>query len=457
MRIILTTALLTATSVSVGYGQAFPDQLNFMNSDKAGIHFYGVTGFLGYSSVSYPQRPDVLDRSRGYYGVSTTVGWQHLRGRTTILARYSGSYQGDTRNSDFNSLDHWVSISITRPLGSKWNASLAGVGQDLSLTQYVFQSTSLGSLSQSSASFDDLAAAFSVGQFSSSQSAARLGVGPDLSSPSTAALLGNQILTYYARASLTYEHSSRLQFQFGSFALGGQHRRSNEVLDTNVPNYIIPRTLGGNAGVQMNYLVSPRTDIGVAVNQNYTTTTLQKAYATDATASFGRKMGAHWFLRLYGGGSFTERVEQSLGAPPMRQMIGGGSIGFRTYANVLVATYHRTGSDISSASIGTNTNITAAWHWQHPHKSWGLSSAYTRNETSNTGFSEVFGWRVSAGLTQRLKGNFLLTTNYSYLRSRGTYIASFQEVRLQSVRLSISWVPHLKDRTLPIDANEQLQ
>src|ERR1019366_10664034 len=82
----------------------------------------------------------------------------------------------------------------------------------------------LSVLSQLPATFDDLAAAFSIGQFSNAQMASMLTGASMLESPARGLLLGNRVLSYSANAGLNYAHSSRLSFHFASFSAGGQNR-----------------------------------------------------------------------------------------------------------------------------------------------------------------------------------------------------------------------------------------
>src|SRR4029077_17058111 len=125
-------------------------------------------------------------------------------------------------------------------------------------------------------------------------------------------LLGDRVLSYSAQASLSYAHSSRLSFHFGSFSAGGQNRPGSQSRMAQ-QNYVMPRSLGGNAGVGMSYAVSPRTQLGVSLEENRQITRYLSSYSTIASASVGRKMGMHWFLSGHAGGSFTQVTQQVYG------------------------------------------------------------------------------------------------------------------------------------------------
>ena len=110
-----------------------------------------------------------------------------------------------------------------------------------------------------------------------------------------------------AMSSLSYARSSRLSFHLSSFAAGGQHKLNRSSNDT---GYVMPHSIGFTGGMGMNYRLSPRTQVGIDVEARRLMNRYQKAYVTNANASIGRKMGMHWFLRVYGGGSYTRSTTQ---------------------------------------------------------------------------------------------------------------------------------------------------
>ena len=459
MRKSFVTAVIAASLlVSAGWGQGLPDELNFSRSNTEGFHIYGVSTFFAHSTYDFLPTPATAPiNTRSQYGAGGTVGWQHFRSKLSAALRYSANYNGTIQNSVLNNLNQSLVLDLIRPIGTKWDISLSITGQELSLNQSIFDPTVLGSISQSSSTFDDLAAAMSVGQFSSSQSAVMLSGSSGTSSPTLNVLLGSRVLTYAAHASVGYEHSSRLRFQFGSFAIGGQHRSSNDTTGiTN--NYVMPRTLGGIATMSMSYSLSPRTNLGLGVGQNYTSSRYQRASSTDATVSIGRKMGKSWFLSVNGGGSFTENLQQAGGSAPMRQMLWGGSIGYRTRTFTLLALYNRSAYDAATAAIGTNTIYSGAWNWRHPRSNWGLYATYMRHDTTNTGFSSLWGWQARAGVSRALSGNLTLLIDGSYVRSRGVFLARENGVNVQAIRISLGWTPGLTRRSpAPTDEIENLK
>jgi hypothetical protein len=435
--------------VSSCSAQELLDEINFRTSELAGIHIVGVSVFGGYSTSAYPQAGINLGLAPGVanlggdttYGASASVGWQLHRAKTNVSVLYSGSYGGEVRYSNLNAYDQSLSLSANRMLTPKLTFTLTASGGDNSLAQYLFQPSSLSVLTQTPATFDDLAAAVAVGQFSNSQVASMLTGAPLMQLPGRTVLAATRILSYSAQAGLEYALSSRMRLHFAGFAAAGQNRLAGDQQNTAPANYVMPRSLGANAGIGMTYSLSPRTDVGWDVSANRTVNHYQSAYVTSATASFGRKMGMHWFLRMQGGGTYTDITEQTIGRAKASQIIGGGSLGFQTHAHTLTATYNRTATDNFGFAVGTITMTSGAWNWRRAGSRWGLSASFSQQQTRNAGFASLSGWEAGGGIVTNLNSHMTLSGQYVYLHDGGDYAGVFNTFSVQSVRLSLGWAP----------------
>jgi hypothetical protein len=440
---------------AVGWGQGLPDQLNFGRSNTEGFHLYGATAYYAYSSYSILPRPVVTTQtSSSQYGAGTTLGWQHFRGKVNAAVRYSLNYNGIVQDSSFNRFNQSLVFDVNRAFGAKWSITLSGNAQDLSLSQSMFEPSTVGALSMSSGSFNDLSAAMSVGQFSSGQSAVMMGGSTTAFSPTLTVLLGSRVLSYGAHLNANYEHSSRLSFQFGSFAVGGKNRSDNYAGVVN--NYVLPKTIGGTASVGISYSLSPRTNLGVGASQTYTRSDYQKATSTNAYASLGRKMSKNWFMTVNGGGSFTRNLDQPSGQAPNRQMTWGASLGYRTQSHTFIGRYARSGYDPFSAVLGSNSNYSAAWSWRPVRSNWSVHSNYNRNDTHNTGFTTFGGWHVRTGVSRTLSRQMTLLVEGSYLNSHSVYQANNNKVKVYAIRVSLGWTPGLMHRSssAPVEDEE---
>ena len=433
--------------------QAFLDDLNFRSSQLEGIHLVGVSVYSGYSSTAYPQTGFALNNTQGAqglgpdesYGASVSLGWERNHGKSALAVMYTGTYGGMVHYSGVNAFSQSASVIASRMLTPKLTFSVSASGQDATLAQFLYQPSMLSTISAVPATFDDLAAAVAGGQFTNAQVASMLTGAPIMPTPARSLLMGNRVLSYTAQASLAYALSSRLQIHVGSFAAAGQTSLGGQngltPGDVAPASYVMPRSIGADGGIGLSYSLSPRTEVGANVDENRTVNRFQAAYISTANAFFGRKMGSHWFLRAQGGATDSQMTQQTYGAPRTRQMVGGGSLGFQTLSNTLVATYDRSASDTFGIAVGTITTLNGAWHWRRVGSRWSVFTSVAQEQMRNTGFTSLSGWQTSAGITTNLNSHSTLTAQYVYLNSAGTYLGAPSNLVVQSVRLSMGWAP----------------
>jgi len=431
------------------FGQSLTDQVNFKSGTIGGVHLYGVSIYSGYQSSAYPLTggsiasgvpgagtlgPDVN------YGAQATVGWQRHGARTGFSLLYSGGYNGMVQYSDTNGFNQSLLLNFSRQLSTKWTLNISGSGQDMTLAQFLNQPTSLGVITQLPTTFDDLAAAFSVGRFSDAQAASMLTGAPVLESPVRATLLGNRVLSYSVQAEVEYVHSSRLSFHFGGFSAGGENRDNGQ--NPQPTNYVMPTSLGARAGMGLSYALSPRTDLGLSIEEMRSVNQFQSGYTTSGSASLGRKMGMHWFLNVRGGGSYSRITEQLYGVPVAHTVTGGGSLGFRTYQHTLVASYDRTGSDNYGFAIGVNTTAMGSWNWHRPGAGWSIFANAGQQRIRNTGYMTLSGWQAAAGFSERLSFQTTVSVQYVYSSNKGSYYTGgLSDFDVHSIRVSLNWAP----------------
>jgi hypothetical protein len=448
-------ALLIAAGLFVPAcsAQEFLDEVNFKANQLSGIHLLGVSVYSGWSSSALPQSGFSVNSSPGIgnlggdvnYGATASLGWQYHREKTDVSVLYGGSYGGMVRYSNLNAYSQSLSLALTRRLGPKWTFSVTASGNDSTVSQYLFQPSSLGVITQIPSSFDDLAAAFAAGQFSNAQAASMLTGAPVMQTAGRSLLLGDRVLSYTTQANIGYAVSSRLQLHFASFAAAGQTRLGGQE-DVAPLNYVMPRSMGVNAGAGFSYSLSPRTEIGIDVEGNRTVNHFQSVYSNTASAFLGRKMGMHWFLNVHGGGTYGFVTQQAVGTPKTSQAIGGGALGFRTGLYTLVASYDRSASDSFGFAVGTITSMSGAWSWHHPGSRWSIFASYGQQQTRNTGFTSLCGWQMSSGLNTSLNEHTSLSLQYVYMDSSGTYLGTYNHLAVQSVRLSFGWAPQAVNR-----------
>ncbi len=435
-------------------GQGPFDSVDLRGASIDGIHLNGVSIFSGYTTSAYPLSGLTLQGAApinqlGWdvpYGVSASVGWQRNREtRTSFSLRYTATYGGSVQHSNLNALNQSLSFSGSRMFGEKWTFNISATGQYLTLEEYLYQPTSLSVTSQTPATFDNLAAASGIGQFSDTQSASALTSAPALESPARSLLLGERILSYTGQMSVNYNLSEKLHLRFASIAAGGQNRTS-DTYAASLPNYVMPLSIGFNGGLGLSYAISSRTQLSLNVDGNRLSNHYQGAYTTTASASFGRKMGMNWFLRLMGGGSLTGVTAQSYGTPATKQAVFGGSVGYQTRGHTLLASINRSSYDNYGFAVGTNTMTSGAWNWRRPGSRWSLRASFGQQQIRNTGFASLSGWQASTGLSARLADHLNLTGQYVHANSTGSFLGNSTQLALNSIRLTLSWSPQTAEQ-----------
>jgi hypothetical protein len=441
--------VVSAVMVLPSRGQTLADRLSSMDFEVEGLRFYGVTAFTSYSTSAFPLTsagasgvaplavPGAAELGAAVsYGLTASAGWHYSHERTHISVFYSANYTGNSAYSSLNAFGDHLSISARRSLTPKLQFSLSASGSDTTFAQFVFAPTT--ALTQSSSSLDDLAATGSAGQFTSTQAADTLSGSPALESPNTVTLLGNHVLSYSGQATLTYSVSQRLHFSFGSVSAGGQHVGGNVA---GQQPYSMPHTLGLNASASFSYALTPRTTIGVTAGENRVQNSVQKDYLTSASASIGRKMGPHWFMSAHGGGSISQAESQSYGTPKARNVIGGGQIGFRMTQSTLAAAFNRSSYDDYGFAVGTVSIYSATWFFHPMAGHWTFFTTFAEQQIRNTGFLSLSGWQTSGGVSRNLSSHVVMTSQYSYMSSAGTYLGIPSNFGVSSVRVSMSFRP----------------
>ena len=310
---------------------------------------------------------------------------------------------------------------------------LSATGNDATLDQFLYQNTSLGTIAQTPATFDEFAAAMSIGQFSNPQSSVLLNSSTVAASPTRAVLLGSRILRYRIQAGLSYAHSSRWRFRFGSFAradstVPGNRRRGRTPL---------PRSVGGQASVSIGFLATPRTSLDFDITETYVSSQSKSPPEPAGTVGLGRKMGRNWFLRGFVGGNWIP--SRTAGVGSTGQTIGGASVGFTTYGNTFVAMYTRMGYDLYLGAVSANTLLSGAWNWRRPRNNWGVHASYSRTQTNSAGLASIWGWQGSAGIIAAPARQSVHERQLLAPQQPGRVLELANRIIVDGVRLTIGW------------------
>ena len=444
-RALIYVAAAASLLVPACQAQSLVDKVDALRSDDEGLRLHGVSFFTGYSSTALPtgsgggfisSNVGALN-SDATYGTSATLGWQRHRERTSFSMQYTGSYTGMVHYSGANGFSQSLALNANRQLSPKWDFSLGASGQDATLIETLNQPSPISIVSQLPSAFNDFAAAFGLGSFTTAQAASMILGAPVVETPIRALLLGNKVLSYSGNAGLSYAYSPHLSFHASALGAGGQNRSGGQ---DGIPNYVTPASFTANAGMSWSYSLSPRTELGIGAEATRMFNHFQSSYGGTTTASLGRKMGEHWFLRVYGGATVLDVTQQLFGTAKTRQVVGGGSIGVKTYLNSFVVSYDRSGSD-SYGIVGTYTTLSGAWNRHHAGSRFSTFASLAQQQMRNTGFESFSGWQASAGFSEKLTSNIALHTQYVYLKTGSSYLGAANSFSVHSVRVSMNWSP----------------
>ncbi len=413
-----------------------------------GIHLYGATVYSGYMTSAYPATGIVLNLSSPVaalgpdemYGGEVRLGWQHHLGRTDFSAVYSGGYSGMVHYSGVNGVNQTLDLDLKRALSAKWGLSISGGATDSTMAQYLFRPDQFSGITQAPLTFQDFAAALGVGQFSNAQIASLLTGAPVLQSPAQSLLYGERILSYSGQAALSYAYSSRLNFHLSGFTAAGQNR-----LGTTVPgvpaDYVLPHSTGANAGVGFTYMISPRTNLGLDGGEFMLWNRYQKVRGTTGSVSVGRKMSEHWFVRSYGGLSEMQMLQAGASQPALRTVIGGASLGVKSYSHRLAISYDRSSYDSFGFAAGVVTSEAGSWTWKRPGNRWSAFAGFDEQQLRDTGFASLSGWRATGGISIQMRQQMSMQVEYAHLRMAGIYTGVYNQFEVDSIRVSLGWVP----------------
>lgn len=417
----------------------------FMNP-RGGFQLYSITGFAGWESVFNPQQGYILPNSQNVgpdesYGGSAGVGWSKRTKDASASIGYMASYLGQVHHSDLNALNHFLTINANRRVGRKWNVGLS-VNAGLSTYTQMLFSPIQGSTLIAAAGAGDLSGAILTGHSSNDTLNSVLGSAATIDSPARTLFFGNRVFTTSASTSASYSPSQRLSFNFSASGSRSQHISDGTSRDL----YLVPSALEASASAGVSYSLSPRTQVGFNASASRGFSRLQQAYGTNASAFIGRTLGRRWTAQIHAGAGFVTTLHSAVPVPSAPTPVYGASLGYQAFANTLMVSGDRSVSQSYGLATADTTNITGAWRWWRPGRSWGTSTSFMRQQFRQSVYGNSNAWRAMAGVTRRLGGHTMVEMAYSY----GTYTSDTVLTPYQSaqhgVRASVMWSPQSSER-----------
>jgi hypothetical protein len=303
--------------------------------------------------------------------------------------------------------------------------------------QFLFAPSALSNIAAVPASFQDLSSAMLSGRFTNDQLASVLTGAPGLDAPGRTVLYGNRVLNASGSTTLSYTHSARLSLRFGASASRIQYLNDGNAAGSAGAQALIPRTMGGNASVGFSYSLTPRTEFGVDTSASRTSSVLQDSYTTMAVASLGTRIGRQWFVQGRGGPAWVTVLRQTYPLPRGIQYAAGGSLGYRTATQTLLATADRTPMDTYGTSAGYTLSAGGTWQRHRPGSSWTFSSSARQQRMRGT--YSLDGWLVTGSVSRALSRQAAIQVTYTYLNNSGDFQGATQDIEMHAVQFAVIW------------------
>jgi hypothetical protein len=371
-------------------------------------------------------------------GASFSAGYRHFSRRGSFTLLYEPSYYGMVRHSEWNSLNHSLSLRAAGRFAHRWDASFSAAATVRSLNGMLFAPGSLSTLVAAPGSSAEYASAVLAGRYANESLVSVLNGATVMESPLTAVLYSERVLSSSAMASLSYQYSRRLTVHFTGTGLRTQP------LDMGQPagaysHGFLQRMTEGTGGVGLSYSVDPRTQFGLDASGGRYISDLIDNYVTRMSFSVGRRIGRRWFLQGTGGAAIItplwERAHYAEGPQPTAH----GSVGYRLATQSFMATADRTPATLYGTSGGYTLSTGGAWQWHRPHRAWQVSASLRQQRFSGGELQNLNGWMAGAAVYRTLGRHTGMQIDYSYMDNSGTYVSGLRNIKVHAVRVSGVW------------------
>jgi len=419
--------------------QATPTQSSFRLES---VSFY--TGYYSSGFDFTATTPSTAGASLGAdvgVGGAATIGWQRPRDRSDVFMTYTADYSGHLRYSAWQALNHHLSFNANRRW-SRWDFRFSAAASVSTTDQLLFAPTALSTVAATPATFADLTTGI-MGGTSQNRALAPVLTGVQAVVSPALLLYGSRTLSASAQFSATTRLSDRTSIQISA---GGTRNQglpvSNSIAQAGAPTLAI-RATSGNLGLSISHLLTPRTQVSVALLSTRAFSGLADAYYNSFSLAITRTLSERWFATVHGGGGDVLPVRQTnipLSGP---QYLAGGSLGFKTFAHTLLGSYDRNFSDTYGLGASISSSTTGAWSWRRPDSTWRVQVSAGQQQLQTSAFPTLDTWQASFSLQKALSSHAVIAAQYAYMRYSGGPAAATNAISPSAVRLTFSWAPGL--------------
>lgn len=393
---------------------------------RNGLHWYNVTASLGYSSLALGGGYSSAVPSVGgdYFGwASTAIGYYQGGPNGSFSVTYVPSYSGQVRYSNLKSFNQDLTIHAARRLSAKAEWYLNAFGVEHTIQEYLFSGNALAQAAQDS---DNLTAA---------QAAP-----PSLATTAQVILYGTRVLSFGATTGFNYRPTTRLRWNASVTGDQSQGRPNHAYPQA----AFLPRTQVLRADSSLGYSVTPRTEIGLDAEAARVFGGYGRQQYYSGAVRLARKLAPQWYASGAVGVGASNYGSNSL-APTTATYMTDLSLAYRRPEQALVLSYNR----YAGGFYGVNTRATdtymAMWTWRTRNRRWSLQAngAYQTLAGGVLGGATITqaGGLISRGITRQV----LLSLDYGFAEFSGVGLASSHELTSHAARLTLTWIPFLRD------------
>jgi hypothetical protein len=357
---------------------------------------------------------------------STAFGYSKQNERTTMGLLFRPSYSQRLRFSDWSAFNNDLSVQVNRSVTTRLQFTIGGAAALRNREEFQFNPVSTTIITDSGATSPPLPA-------------------PGGADPVIQSLFfGSRILTANVNTGIRYMLTPRLAISSGIASNRTQYLPTRRDEHLQQQTAVIPQVTSILGNVGMTYDLSQRTSIGGTFETARQQSRLQNALIVNARVQVQRTLSRHWIAGGYGGFGQFRTLQQQLTVPSSGQLqyIAGGSITFRSYAHVLIASVDRHITDMYGLGSSNSYSFSGSWRWARPTSRFWLSTSFGRTELQSLSFPAT-SMRGTAEVGRRVAGNVSTTVSFSYMGYASTFLQA-NTFNQHAVRLGVVWAPGVR-------------
>jgi hypothetical protein len=440
--LVLAAAALHPLKAQTADGTGF----NPLSASIPGVHLYSVSiysgDYLGGSGgVAGATTGGASPFATGLvYGGSASLGWTHSSDKSNFSASYTPSFFGAASNSNYNTLNHQMSLHESIKAG-KWTVTISSAAALSNLQQLLFSPTVASSAVSVPSTFDDLAAAVLAGTFTNNQLAAILTGSPVPASPEQSFIYGERIFTASLTTGVSWAPSTRTSFHLSASGMRAQNAKSSD-LSSGVPGGVtLAPTTTATVGVGWSYSLTPRTTISVDAASSRVFDRMLKGYNSNGSFGLSRTMSRRWFVQLRGGGGILDYSAQAYPTSKGFQYLAGASLGYKTQSHTFTGSYNRTVGDNYGVGANATSASSVAWQWRVPGSPWSVASSFEYQQLLSAAFVNATSWRANASISRSISAHLFLSAQFGFYKLPANLAVAGESLSQNGIVLMMAWSP----------------